>query len=548
MLWGVVGLFIMVAVFGIMRILLNTFGETKIQVNNNGDFNVKKTDQDPNLTDKNVADSTGSNQDLFGQSIDVSNSKDFGNLPIEEFITNPFPIYEAKPSVCWNNKNKPFYAKASTEFNALEAVKASARNKYLSDNNISDKDVSKQKYPMILGTIVLYDKNNKAYHAWLDARAPVGAGVVSDCSLKIVTPAREVPASIIFSQSDVSSITDSADQPADVYITSPFPTYEPKPQVCWNNNNKAFYSKASTEFNALNQVKANARLAYLTDTKSAASDPKKANYPITFASKVLYEKKTKTYYAWLDARAPVGTGKLTDCNLKVVTAAPVVPDSIVFSQVNSTNGEINLSETTIKSTITDFTKSPFVQKYIDNPLCWRKELYGSAPTEFTAGGQVKVKARLAFLDDNNLNEKDTPQTLPIAYASFTAYDKVTKNYYVWWDARGPIKGGKVTDCNLIATGPAETLSEPTGRSAKPNPLKTYASDNLYYRVVDSGADTDYVTARNIAINNALIQIAQLKGLNSVSAVTYKVILEEKYYPQDIYTLNYDYWVAIESPR
>ncbi len=43
MLWGVVGMFIMVAVFGIMRLVLNTLGESKINIQNNGSIIIKPT-------------------------------------------------------------------------------------------------------------------------------------------------------------------------------------------------------------------------------------------------------------------------------------------------------------------------------------------------------------------------------------------------------------------------------------------------------------------------------------------------------------------------
>ena len=35
MLWGIIGMFIMVSVFGIMNIILNTIGENRIQIDNN---------------------------------------------------------------------------------------------------------------------------------------------------------------------------------------------------------------------------------------------------------------------------------------------------------------------------------------------------------------------------------------------------------------------------------------------------------------------------------------------------------------------------------
>jgi len=42
MLWGIVGLFIMVAVFGIMNLILSTVGENKIQIQSTGDYQVNK--------------------------------------------------------------------------------------------------------------------------------------------------------------------------------------------------------------------------------------------------------------------------------------------------------------------------------------------------------------------------------------------------------------------------------------------------------------------------------------------------------------------------
>jgi hypothetical protein len=40
MLWGIIGLFIMVGVFGIMRIILNTVGADNIKINNDGTYTV----------------------------------------------------------------------------------------------------------------------------------------------------------------------------------------------------------------------------------------------------------------------------------------------------------------------------------------------------------------------------------------------------------------------------------------------------------------------------------------------------------------------------
>lgn len=42
MIWGVVGMFIMISVFGIMRIILNTLGEKNIKIQNTGEVNIDK--------------------------------------------------------------------------------------------------------------------------------------------------------------------------------------------------------------------------------------------------------------------------------------------------------------------------------------------------------------------------------------------------------------------------------------------------------------------------------------------------------------------------
>ena len=40
MLWGIIGMFIMVSVFGIMSLILNTLGENRIQIESSGDYTV----------------------------------------------------------------------------------------------------------------------------------------------------------------------------------------------------------------------------------------------------------------------------------------------------------------------------------------------------------------------------------------------------------------------------------------------------------------------------------------------------------------------------
>lgn len=228
-----------------------------------------------------------------------------------------------------------------------------------------------------------------------------------------------------------------------------------------------------------------------------------------------------------------------------------VKDSpLTGTDIFSTTGE-NLGKP-LSSTLppgSSYTKSPFTAQYVPNPLCWRKAIMSVESSEYKALQSVKILARKAYISDNNLNDKTADPKLPTTYGVLSAYDKSVNKYYVWWDARAPVGGGKASDCNLAEVPQSQTLSQPQGQSVKPNPMKdVYFSDAEYYRVIDSGTDMSYATARSNAINNALIQIAKLRGLNTTSGFEYEVLPGEKYYAQDAVTGKYDYWVAVQSKK
>jgi hypothetical protein len=188
-----------------------------------------------------------------------------------------------------------------------------------------------------------------------------------------------------------------------------------------------------------------------------------------------------------------------------------------------------------------FTVSPFTTKFIDNKLCWRKELYSKEVTEYKALRSIEGIARARLLADTGLTDKQIDARYPIPFNVITLYDKANKYYYVWWDARAPINGGTISDCSL-------TL-EPKNQSSTSNPLsKSYATDQVAYRAVGSGVDKVLSNARSIAINNALVAIAKEKGLSNTSTLTNATVLEEKYYEPDPAIGNYDYWVAVEVKK
>jgi len=120
---------------------------------------------------------------------------------------------------------------------------------------------------------------------------------------------------------------------------------------------------------------------------------------------------------------------------------------------------------------------------------------------------------------------------------------------VWLSYTGG--GYKSTGGIYQSTGSTSNTSlgsmDPFSRSTKNSKLiGKYSSDSLYYRVVDSGVSPVLDEAKKIALNNALIQIAKLKGLTSTIGIKYRVI-EQTEFPLDTITGNYDSFIAVESP-
>ncbi len=98
------------------------------------------------------------------------------------------------------------------------------------------------------------------------------------------------------------------------------------------------------------------------------------------------------------------------------------------------------------------------------------------------------------------------------------------------------------------TGIGTSTSNANARSTKNSKLVgKYTSDASYYRIVDSGVNPVLNRAKEIALYNALDQIAKLKGLNTVTGIVYRVI-EQTEFPLDKATGNYDSFIAVESPK
>ncbi|MES2930321.1 MAG: hypothetical protein V4665_00865 [Patescibacteria group bacterium] len=192
MIWGIVGLFIMVAVFGIMRLILGTVGEDKIKIQDSGDYEVNNTavnTQNPNQAANNQQGNLGDSGEVNTNSLDIGSMVDLGS-PDQAFdpstvaangnyTQSPFIKYIDNPSVCWH---KDVYVRDVSEYKALNSIASIARARLLQDTGLRDDQIDKE-YPVPYATRTLYDKDAKYYYVWWDARAPIGSGTREDCTL-----------------------------------------------------------------------------------------------------------------------------------------------------------------------------------------------------------------------------------------------------------------------------------------------------------------------------------------------------------------------------
>lgn len=198
MLWGIIGLFIMVAVFGIMRLILNTVGESRIKINNNGDYTINGTNiADRDINPLEVDDPFESVGNISTEDLSLTQDRDTITLPkdTDPVITpdpdseNPFKKeYEENP-LCWRGFS---HGEESTEFKALQSAKSDAREQYMSDNGITDPDENKN-YPVVFDRKNSFESSTKLFHVWWDVRAPIGGGTMEDCNLKEILPPEVLP-------------------------------------------------------------------------------------------------------------------------------------------------------------------------------------------------------------------------------------------------------------------------------------------------------------------------------------------------------------------
>lgn len=180
MMYGIFGLFIMVAVFGIMNLILNTLGERKrIVIKPSGDYEINNnnTKYEFNSVDENNLNSYKPDEVDITSSIDGNVSQ---SISLTKFDKSPFLIKYTGNPLCWR---KEINATAYTKDESIQAVKNLARNTYLKENTVVP-DTKNIFYPINFGILTTFDSVNKVYYAWMDARAPIKTGTEDDCVLK----------------------------------------------------------------------------------------------------------------------------------------------------------------------------------------------------------------------------------------------------------------------------------------------------------------------------------------------------------------------------
>jgi hypothetical protein len=557
MLWGLIGLFVMVGVFGILSFITSSLGVQNIKIQSNGDYTVSSTINGTTTTTDikqsglDIPQTDAPKGDANTSGVNLSKTQ-LNQNPGLDPTKSPFPDY-TESSACWH---KVIHSAGLTEYKATHATTPEGDELSMADyaryvyiKETGNKTTVNQNLPIIFDNEVLYGKNINFYYSWMDLRAPTKVpSSPGDCDLKLNPTQSSTNYTYLdkykSSASGSTAVTNSAINPN----LSPFPDYDTNTQ-CWNQE---FALIGDTEYKATQNISVNGktyitlsdylRARFLDSTKQDDIKVIKS-LPVLFDYQPLYDSAKNKYNVWIDVRAPIGTGTLINCNLKV-SAIQGTGNYKLTGKYQSSDLNISAGQTAKNL---DFTKSPLPQFLLNPSACWRKEILFKDKTEYKALESVDSGARTAYLLDTHQVDNSANKSYPIKYGQQTAFNSADQMYYVWVDERAPISKATgiaaIVDCNLT---PKATLPQPVSQSIKPTSLSA-ASDASYFRVVDSGVSISLSQARGIAIHNALIQIGLLKGVNDLTGIIYRVVPPEKYYPLDA-TGNYDYFVVVESPK
>jgi hypothetical protein len=185
MLWGIVGFFIMIAVFAIMQIILKTFGITNVKIQSNGDYQVGdlglKTSgptYDLNNGGLSTTEVVGGFKDGIDQSsavADLTNPTKNTPTATTNYTVNPFKYNYQSNKLCWA---KAMYVKDTTEYKALQSLKNGSFQLVYADTKLKEyapqSNPDDNRYPTVVESQTMYDKASKLYYVWWGVTAPIG--------------------------------------------------------------------------------------------------------------------------------------------------------------------------------------------------------------------------------------------------------------------------------------------------------------------------------------------------------------------------------------
>ena len=189
MIWGVLGLFIMVAVFGIMNLILATVGETTIKINNNGDYTVGSTDV------KGAGASPDNQSSLSGKDFSTATTDPFKvgttNTDPTKASTNPTTA-NTDPTKASTDPTKASTNPTKANANPMTPVSQSTKASSLIGSVISDalnyRVVSSGSSPSLSEARSIAINN-----ALIDIAKQKGITDISSISYKVIPPEKYFP-------------------------------------------------------------------------------------------------------------------------------------------------------------------------------------------------------------------------------------------------------------------------------------------------------------------------------------------------------------------
>lgn len=463
MFYGVIGLFVMVAVFGIMQIILNTLGVQNIKVERTGDYSINNGNKNFILDEAKEDSLNNLNSTEVDIGIDtgeeVSEVRNLTKFTDEKGnYISPFVMKYIPNSLCWREE---LYFKTTTEYAAITGVKDLARKTYLSKFGLKDIPEN-SKYPLNFGILTTYDSEKKVYIAWIDTRAPIGKGTPNDCVLP-ASSTRELTLK-------------------DYVVGEPFAT--PK-----------YMSNGPVPFTH----------HYLSDSLFVRIVASGVDHALELAREIAIK----------NAFALLGI-EIQDVNRMTIVypTARILEEKYITNPITG-NYEywVAVESKKISNPVYESTKkSPFTKTYEDSSLFSTTVNYATSKDPTTARELAIKNATIELSKKVDPNDVSKGVQLMIILDEKQIFNEKTGEYEYWV----AVEGSKSVEG-----------STPVKESSKVAPFtKIYNTDNTSYKVIASGVDKDLSIARNLAFNNALIKLKNQIGTTMTGSKVVN-ILEEK---------------------